>query len=70
MLVALQQRTESQRGMFTEMRDRGTILDATLAFFARESVVQRFMARRALGVDSPALPCEQDFARALVRRAH
>jgi imidazolonepropionase-like amidohydrolase len=56
--------------LFTEMSDRGTILDATLAFFARESVVQRFMARRSLGVESPPLPCEQDFARALVRRAH
>jgi len=51
--------------LFQEMRGRGTILDATLALYAR---ADRLRAEDP-GNAGP-VRCDTDFARALVRRAH
>jgi imidazolonepropionase-like amidohydrolase len=51
--------------LFTEMRQRGTILDATLSMYAREDRLRLNDPENA-----PALGCNTDFARQLVRRAH
>ena len=51
--------------LFREMKNRGTILDATLAMYARSDRLRRENPDRPAGE-----PCDTDFARALVRRAH
>ncbi len=55
--------------LFEEMKARGTILDATLAMYAR---LDRAQARLAEGGDAtpPRPQCDTEFARGLVRRAH
>ena len=51
--------------LFDEMRERGTILDATLAMYAR------FDRQRLENPgNGPPVRCRTDFARRLVRRAH
>jgi len=52
--------------LFGEMRRRGTILDATLAMYAR---ADRLRAEQPEGTGSRPLQCDTGFARALVRRA-
>jgi imidazolonepropionase-like amidohydrolase len=51
--------------LFGEMRQRGTILDATLALYARSDSLRR-ASPDAVGGER----CDTDFARSLVRRAH
>jgi imidazolonepropionase-like amidohydrolase len=51
--------------LFAEMKARGTILDATLALYARAD-----RARAADPDKGPPVRCDTDFARRLVRRAH
>ena len=51
--------------LFREMRTRGTILDATLALYARDERAPAPATRAA-----PVGQCDTEFARSLVRRAH
>lgn len=51
--------------LFSEMKQRGTILDATLSMYARQDRL-----RRDDPENGPPLRCNTDFARQLVRRAH
>ena len=51
--------------IFREMRERGTILDATLAMYARFDRMAE-----ANPDNAPPVRCRTDFARQLVRRAH
>lgn len=51
--------------LFREMRNQGTVLDATLAMYARNDRL-----RRENPDGPPSERCDTDFARSLVRRAH